>query len=1229
MIRALSALGSLSLILACSFQRQAGTAVPVKISAEFKEDHEKILAPKLLALTSDELSQMPTVEIINARSEFGFRRAIRWFSYRISGNGQILAQGNENILDRTKTTVNPLEIDSIEGAPLKIALSLFQLDFNSEDDFKNFCTTGTPAIVRTWSGVRDYVVSGDGNVSVDMLPAGIGTSHMSLLPIDSSLPFSATDSKVLLSDLSTGQTFDVLPCPVKDITASLMTDTATATQSTRFAKVMAFSVPLKNHQLVMKSTQGDRIMKVVGLPRTDPALMTAEQQLQMTDMFQRLGISLKSKLLEYLDTTSVLMPEDPAAGVSLPSWLLALANDASNGFINAIEASQSNPLVQFTGPIPPNPEFALAANPTIACSDSQLAGIYSAIIPTSAQAGLLGDNIAVRVCARFKNETNTLSYAPSQIIRIDKIPPSFDLPQPSFDPMTKTATFVLSYVDTFSQISATNPPTITLSGATADCSASVSPIANTLSSYQITVSGCSASSGHVSVQFSGISATDGAGNILAAANQSRSFTLSGALANPLAISSPAMNSFVKDSITVTGTCIATKSVTASAIAGSSQAGSSQAGSSQTTICTANNDFSITLSLTGSDGFFTIIVSSQDAGGQSVTTSTSIVKDTTSPTVSISSASITHIRQSSSTSFSVSFSDTNSLLALNESSIVITNTETGTASCTKTISQNLAPPNTYVVTLSSCSGDGTVVLSVAAGAVTDAAGNLSPAATSQTLTVDNIAPTPTITSPTSPTSGTTVTVTSTTMPNLAGTCENNVPVNLYGDVAPYQTATCLSGTFSFSSWTLTTGDGTKSVYVKQTDLAGNTGQSNALSFYLSTGVTGGGVPPTPPSLTPPAPVIGLKATITGTCDSSAGTNHTATISPTIGSVRSVTCSNSGSLLVVVHLRAGAAQTFGVTVTSTNGSGSISSNVSVNRPAFECPPGYVGVPGSDISGLGHTSSSFTNTDWSLNTAKDFCVMKYPAKNNNASTAATSIYSTTPWVSINRGLETDTTINAIRACGLGGARLISNTQWQTVARNAESVAANWSENATGSGVMPRGHSDNQHLISGMSGSGSPLDHPPGDTDGYYGTGNTVSAGWEQRRTLFLSNGEVVWDFAGNVFQWVSDEANDLGTNPYLTGSDIEFTNSTYFPSYSTNFPPDINRLIFGPSNPSFNSNKNIGKIQGASPYAGPVYRGGSFNSGIMSGVFSAGLNRSYTSPDSQTGFRCAAEANQTTLY
>lgn len=212
---------------------------------------------------------------------------------------------------------------------------------------------------------------------------------------------------------------------------------------------------------------------------------------------------------------------------------------------------------------------------------------------------------------------------------------------------------------------------------------------------------------------------------------------------------------------------------------------------------------------------------------------------------------------------------------------------------------------------------------------------------------------------------------------------------------------------------------------------------------------------------------------------------------------------------------------------------------------CPTGYIRVPGN---------SQYNTTD--------FCVAKYEMKNVGG--VPVSKPSETPWGNIDRN-------QARAACeSLGaGYQFITNAQWQTIARNIAQVAENWSDGAVGSGVLNRGHSDSDPY--GF------LEASSRDDDACLGTGQKCSSTvWgEQRRTHVLSNGEVIWDFAGNVWEWVYDDLDEL-----------EYTGPTD-PGYKgfSILGEDV-RSLSGPADGAWTSSYGVGRLYGGS--GGAVYRG-----------------------------------------
>ncbi len=282
----------------------------------------------------------------------------------------------------------------------------------------------------------------------------------------------------------------------------------------------------------------------------------------------------------------------------------------------------------------------------------------------------------------------------------------------------------------------------------------------------------------------------------------------------------------------------------------------------------------------------------------------------------------------------------------------------------------------------------------------------------------------------------------------------------------------------------------------------------------------------------------------------------------------------------------AYSFYATATNASGNSSACSTANVTY-ALSCPAGYIGVPASSTLGV--------NT---------FCVAKYEMKNVGG--VATSQAASTPWVSINQ-------INSKSACTSLGSNydLISNPEWMTIAHEIEKTASNWSGNAVGVGVLNRGHSDNSPTTALAV---------TNTNDSYNGTGNNsgqgVGSGREQKRTHTLSNTEVIWDFAGNIAEWVDWNIGGSATPgpTTCTGGWVQFPNVSC---------GELSAADYMPLNPSgvsannYNSNYGLGQFFGATG-SGPL-RGGFMSSTTNSGVFTLSLNPQPIGFFTYAGFRC----------
>ena len=258
----------------------------------------------------------------------------------------------------------------------------------------------------------------------------------------------------------------------------------------------------------------------------------------------------------------------------------------------------------------------------------------------------------------------------------------------------------------------------------------------------------------------------------------------------------------------------------------------------------------------------------------------------------------------------------------------------------------------------------------------------------------------------------------------------------------------------------------------------------------------------------------------------------------------------------------------------------------------------------------------------TAKDFCIMKYEAK-NDGSGGAVSQSADVPYVNISRN-------DSITKCtDLGeGYDLMTNDEWQSVARNIELVASNWNANIVGSGSLNRGHSD--------ASPDNALAANDDDNQACYGTEQTCDSSiWDsQRRTHKLSNGEVIWDLSGNVWEWVKDDNTvDYSPDAYLS----LITASTHTASGSlTGGTTTTSRTAkgqFGPSGDYADLNSapygglgygTLNNLEGGA--TGSVARGDDWDEidEGEAGVFAVDLDDTAVNFSIYEGFRCAYHPN-----
>ncbi len=235
------------------------------------------------------------------------------------------------------------------------------------------------------------------------------------------------------------------------------------------------------------------------------------------------------------------------------------------------------------------------------------------------------------------------------------------------------------------------------------------------------------------------------------------------------------------------------------------------------------------------------------------------------------------------------------------------------------------------------------------------------------------------------------------------------------------------------------------------------------------------------------------------------------------------------------------------------------------------------------------------------ENICVAKYEMK-KGPDNKALSLPEGLPWNDLNHQ-------EAILACKNNGPEydLISNDEWTAIARNIADVPSNWNTKKPFHGKLNIGHSD-----------GVPdrfLETSADDHNACYLTGQECSSTiWNQeKRTHVLSSGEVIWDFAGNLAEWIK-EINDKKQINAPQGY------------IGTIDPNDSRYQKFGPlkkceSDSSGQYDCGLGFYWTNDVQKNGMGRSGFWkhNSPFMSGIFSLGVDVDINRKYNFMGFRC----------
>jgi hypothetical protein len=324
---------------------------------------------------------------------------------------------------------------------------------------------------------------------------------------------------------------------------------------------------------------------------------------------------------------------------------------------------------------------------------------------------------------------------PSETFSVDKTVPTAAISAPS---LTRTKSGPVAYTVTYggaSTISLTAADVLLQTTGTATASATVSGAGT--SSRTITLLNVTGD-GTIGVSIKAGTAADAVGNLVPAAGPSATFAAD-STGPGIAIGSPSLSSTKNGPVSFTVTYTGAASVNLSASDVTLNATGTANGSLSVT-GSGTSTRTVTLSNISGEGNLGISIASGTAtddvgnvaGGAGPSAACQV--DNSGPSVAISAPSATLVRQDA-ILYTVTYANAASI-SLNAADITIN--YTGTARATAAVSGTGTTSRT--VTLSGCSGDGTLGISIASGTAMDAVGNGAQAAgPSATAAVDNTAP----------------------------------------------------------------------------------------------------------------------------------------------------------------------------------------------------------------------------------------------------------------------------------------------------------------------------------------------------------------------------------------------------------------------------------------------------------------------------------------------------------
>lgn len=191
--------------------------------------------------------------------------------------------------------------------------------------------------------------------------------------------------------------------------------------------------------------------------------------------------------------------------------------------------------------------------------------------------------------------------------------------------------------------------------------------------------------------------------------------------------------------------------------------------------------------------------------------------------------------------------------------------------------------------------------------------------------------------------------------------------------------------------------------------------------------------------------------------------------------------------------------------------------------KCKTGFIAVPNTTpaMCVAKYEMTPYNPTGWAIT---------YSAYGYNLPGADTRITSRAGSASINYVSSDDARnlcsakLSDVLGVGISGGTSMRFATHKIILNDISTNPQNWSSGTVGNGYLYSGHND--------TGPANVILTSSNDLDGYINTGQTTPS--NQRRTHSFTNGEVIWDYSGNLWE-VLYEAQNVGGNDEWT----EYTN------------------------------------------------------------------------------------------